>query len=251
MPCVFCGETNRKMSNEHVWPEWVRNLLPPKVLDDKYTYRFETDEGIVREVSFPLFELTVKDVCEDCNTGWMHRLEDAVKMILPGMLQGRGRVLHEGEQTKIAAWGIMKSLVTHRCFPQRQTAPQDHYRQVYELGDEQRPPDSPRIYTARAGWSDGKAPPGFYRLNGIVRTPPGETPDWDKRDGYMATFSVLNLVLQVFWAFDEDADFIFPSDVAPAIGQLWPSPKPFTWPPGPALTWRGIARAAGPETPKP
>jgi hypothetical protein len=27
-PCRFCGSTDRQITNEHVWPDWLHNYLP-------------------------------------------------------------------------------------------------------------------------------------------------------------------------------------------------------------------------------
>ena len=28
-PCRFCGATDRKITNEHIWPEWLEDFVPP------------------------------------------------------------------------------------------------------------------------------------------------------------------------------------------------------------------------------
>ena len=78
--CVFCRRPGQKMSKEHLWPEWVLNLLPGGFANRNVTYKMDDSHlGRIREIQLPLFQLTVKDVCEDCNTGWMHQLEDATR----------------------------------------------------------------------------------------------------------------------------------------------------------------------------
>jgi hypothetical protein len=28
-PCRFCGATDRQITKEHIWPDWLRDYLPP------------------------------------------------------------------------------------------------------------------------------------------------------------------------------------------------------------------------------
>jgi hypothetical protein len=162
MPCMFCGATDRKMSNEHLWPQWIRRLLPPEAQKQGVRYDFDTDAGRVRSFDTRLFELKVKDVCEPCNSGWMSEYETNVQHWATGMLQGRGRHLHETGQRSIAAWAALKCLVGQRLYPQREIIPADHYRAVYNLREAMRPPDGAQVFTARATWSAGTAQPGSF-----------------------------------------------------------------------------------------
>lgn len=223
MGCVFCGATDRKMSNEHIWPTWIRELLPESVANEVVTLHFtDSHLGHVRSFRQPLFQLTVKDVCEPCNTGWMISYETAVQPVITGMLQGHGRALHEG-QARIAAWATMKALLVQRTFPRRELVPDEHYGEVYATREARRPPSLTRVYTAKAGWSKGVASPGFFRLNGIGRAD-AVAAGSDAIHGYLATFSVLDLVVQVFRLHEPtDADFVHPSEVASSVSRIWPA----------------------------
>lgn len=245
MPCVFCGATTN-MSKEHVWPGWVRKLLPPEVLNRDYTYVYENTEGeFLRVPRQPIFQKRVRSVCQPCNSGWMSRREDAVKPYIEGMLVGRGRQLHTESQAAIATWGALKAFVAQRSFRQEDPygrIPQEDYRDLYETRDERQLPEPFTVYTAKAAWSDGAAAPGFFRLNGIARG----RKQRNHQDGYLLTFTALNLVVQVLRIFgDERAEFIHRPGLAPSIAQIWPTGESFTWPPGAALTKDGILALAG------
>jgi hypothetical protein len=237
MPCVFCGASDQKMSNEHLWPQWIRRLLPPDVQKRVIRYSVDTDAGRIRSFDTRLFELKVKDVCKSCNEGWMSLYESDVQHFATGMLQGNARQLHRGGQTAIAAWAVLKCLVGQRLYPNRKIIPEDHYRALYELRREKRPPDGAQVFTARASWSNGKAQPGFFRINGAGRLDTSGD-DQERLDGYLATLSVLNLVVQVFWPYDsEPGHFVErPERLLPCIRQIWPTGASFVWPPGPGLT---------------
>jgi hypothetical protein len=233
------------MSKEHVWPQWITRLLPGDTAREMVTLHFSTHERHVRSVPQRLFQLTVKDVCKPCNEGWMSRLEAAVKPIISGMLLGRGRVLHARGQTTLATWALLKMLVVQRTSASKDLMPPDHYRELYMLRDEQHPPPLARVYTARAGWSQDRADFAFYRLNAVqLRTTPPPQPD--QIDGYLATFSVLDLVVQIFRPFAEEGEWLHRPDLASSVAQLWPPLSSFTWPPGPALTQAGVQAISGP-----
>jgi hypothetical protein len=237
------------MSNEHLWPRWIGELVPPEVRDTPVSYTFETHKGEVRKFSTTLFELKVKDVCKPCNETWMSRYETNAQRWMTGMLQGRGRELHSTGQTQIAAWAVLKCLIGQRLYMDDPLVPAEHYKQIYDLRDDARPPPRPQVFTARAGWSQDAAPPGLFRVNGIgLRTDPS-FPEPESVRGYMATFSVMDVVLQVFWPYDSspDGNFEHPTGYLPSLRRIWPVSDSFTWPPGPTLTGVGIAGLAGPE----
>lgn len=249
--CVFCGSTENP-SGEHVWSKWVRNLLPDELKAEAFEYVFETSErGEFRRFPLPLFELTVKDVCEPCNVGWMGWLDTRVSEMAAGMLTGRGRMLHAGGQTLLAKWGAVKALIVQRTFPETERIPDEHYRELYELRDENRLPAFVKVYTAKLGWSQGRAEAGFYRLNGVKQLgEPDVTGDWDAIDGYLATFSVLDLVIQVFRTVDgRDAEFIHGQGIGRSVRRIWPPTESFVWPAGPVLTQAGLRAMSGPISP--
>jgi hypothetical protein len=105
--CVFCG-SDKKLSNEHVIPQWLGRLLPFR--------------GI-RQMSIPdtfipehrgdfknAATMQVGRICEDCNSGWMSALEVAAKPIIGEMVIGRGVLLTEDAQAIAAAWALKTSL---------------------------------------------------------------------------------------------------------------------------------------------
>lgn len=99
------------------------------------------------------------------------------------------------------------------------------------------------VYTAKAAWSEHRATsPGFFRLNGLIRGREKR----GKQDGYLLTFTVLDLVVQVLRVFeDERAEFIYGPSLAPSVARIWPPIDSFVWPPGPALTKAGVLALAG------
>ena len=93
------------MSKEHVAPQWIRKLFPD-IEDVDYQRAFQAAGGPVETHSRPgvPFDQTVRDFCEDCNTGWMAALEREVEPILTPLIQDEPRSLDAGSQERIATW---------------------------------------------------------------------------------------------------------------------------------------------------
>jgi hypothetical protein len=232
------------MSGEHVWPEWIWKLLPEEQRKEQLWYQWwDRTKNLIRRARFRLFDLTVKDICDQCNTQWMSALEDGAAFFASGMVQGRGRHLHERGQQVLATWIILKALVAARSFPRGVMAdfiPPDHYEALYALRSEQTPPSGVIVTTARVPWSLGQADYGFYHLNGIgVR---GVSADESERQGYIATFSVLDFVGQVVWPYDPAliGDWRYIKSLRNSVRQIWPVEGPFIWPPTPILNKSGL-----------
>ena len=110
MSCIFCGAEG-KMSREHVFPRWLEELFPDLGEVDylRRLVTFSTDEH--HERPGPSFDVVVKDVCRNCNHGWMGRLEGQARPILTPMLLDEPRLLTAVEQHIAATWAT-KTMLT-------------------------------------------------------------------------------------------------------------------------------------------
>ncbi len=249
--CIFCGRNDQKMSNEHVWPEWLDNLLPPGVAEKDHTYSFEDAErGEYRRLQgMPPHNVKVRDVCRPCNEGWMNQAEEAARPIISRMVGAqRETELHAIEQAKLAFWGVMKGLVAVRVGGESKltrAALVDDYHDLYACKESRMPPDGFLVHIARAAWSVKRAPAGYFRLSGINR----QEGEGDKFDGYALVFSALDLVVIILRVFGVKPTRFIPFDderFADAIRRVWPiEPAGVTWPPEKALTWEGLEVFSG------
>lgn len=232
------------MTREHIWPDWARELVPKEVAERQEHHAFRDGElGLIRSFDQQLFRQRVRDVCFDCNSGWMSRCEEEMKELASGLLVGRRRLLYPSQQLLVARWGLLKALICQRSFPQNDL-PIEHYRELYEARDCEALPAAVSVTTARVAWSAGQAPPLFYRLNMIALG--GRPSERGDADGYLITFSMLDLVIQVLRLYnDETSQFRHPSDLAAQVRSIWPTSKRFIWPPGAALTNEGLEALSG------
>lgn len=99
--CVFCG--SRVNSNEDVWPKWLLKLLRTSA-NEKVPIKTRWFQQPPKEWLTADSALKVKNVCSECNNGWMSQLESEAKPVLSPMILGGAVTLTATQQQKIAAW---------------------------------------------------------------------------------------------------------------------------------------------------
>jgi hypothetical protein len=249
--CVFCGATDQKMSKEHVWPEWVRHLLPPNASEGGHTYSFaDVERGEFRRLRhLPPHAIKVRDVCEPCNNGWMNGAEVAVRPLASQMMDGSPIEFRRAEQTELAFWGAMKALVAGRAMRSSsflKLIPAEDYQAICEGGETRTPPSGFLVYLAKSAWSVGHAPAGFFRFSGLSRE---GSEEGDEFDGYALVFTMLDLVIVVIRVFLTEPTRYIPFDderFAAFLARVCPmTPEGVTWPPDAAFTAQGLEALSG------
>jgi len=76
--CVFCGTTTAKITNEHVFADWISEPFRHEPVG---TAEMVESDGSTRAFPAVPFQQKVRVVCKPCNEGWMSSLED---FTLPG-----------------------------------------------------------------------------------------------------------------------------------------------------------------------
>ncbi len=156
--CIFCGDEAGKLTNEHVWPQWLRKYPayedvrrqqgPRPAWDD---FEIITDEeGRFVNVSKPrpghvpiLPEVKVKVVCATCNNGWMSRLENDAQSLLQRLMADERFDLSEPEQELLALWTTKTMLLYSKCRELIHQPFGDHeFRSFTRLGSHRTTPSS-------------------------------------------------------------------------------------------------------------
>jgi hypothetical protein len=110
--CIFCGETEAKITREHIWADWLTSYVTKDLLN------YEAGKITVNLPGLPSSESSrliggdpksrrVKCVCVHCNTGWMREIQDQAKPIIVPMLKGEALTLYAKQRNIIAAWIAM------------------------------------------------------------------------------------------------------------------------------------------------
>lgn len=123
--CDFCGKPG--LTREEIWAKWLQRILPkPEGYDGYHNWHLTgrgdlTVKGLQGDTIPYAVKNTkrtghtrtrkLKNVCGDCNNGWMSRLQSAVKPRLEPIVHGGWRELGPGDQKILATWAVMFTMV--------------------------------------------------------------------------------------------------------------------------------------------
>lgn len=130
--CPFCQRTGVKRSKEHILPRHLKDKIethdgPVRVLSDS----LETGE-ILREyiTDHSPLDMTIREVCIDCNNGWMSRIESDLDEILVRIASGEHLSLDRDESEVLRFWAAKTALVI--TLREKGLEKSDHFFQMYE-----------------------------------------------------------------------------------------------------------------------
>ena len=105
--CLFCSASANSL--EDAWPQWITNQFK-----GSRPAAVQAERAGVTLPSWNVHKPTLKIrcVCEQCNNGWMSRLEGRVQPFLQPLLIGASGALDMVGQTTIATWAVVT--VVHR-----------------------------------------------------------------------------------------------------------------------------------------
>jgi hypothetical protein len=94
--CIFCESTG--VTKEHIWSDWLGELIPRRESHDQGTAAFDFDRRtkefrLQQPMSFEkkrgcLSQRKVRKVCLNCNNGWMSRAVDTAKPVVEKLTRG-------------------------------------------------------------------------------------------------------------------------------------------------------------------
>lgn len=199
--CVFCGRG--PLTNEHVWPQWIRKGLFPHLHTSRNVVT--TDQDVDRDYPAPAFDTKVGDVCgttkrtsgDRCNNGWMSRLETSVKDVLGPMIRGETQVLSPDIQVRIASWALKTAMMFDLTHPENEIIPRSHFVEFYS---KQNPPGSCVMWLARVTPSGPISSYHYYLLSTDRRlSKPGLS---DSPMVYLITLRIEHLAIQIYGLHD-------------------------------------------------
>ena len=89
--CIFCG-IPRKLTKEHVWPQWLRKHLPlapgVKRLDFHHNHQGRQQQVRFEPRSGDYGSMKLEVVCKACNGGWMSSLQMEAIPALSELVKG-------------------------------------------------------------------------------------------------------------------------------------------------------------------
>lgn len=221
--CWWCDQgpsPDNPLTKEHIIARWIAEPLDGDgVLDHAFRESGARQDTRSWQAWEPSFK--VRDVCSECNSGWMSRLEVAAKRRLPAFMRRKpGLRINYKNAPVLARWAAKTALMFQAAEPaENRVVPPEHFPLLREA--EVVPPVM-RVWIgaveARGVWS--------HAFGGTFNLP-----------GRRAPFYTVLLTL------DKVAFMVMGSDEEEALAQvqlgylangwtpLWPLPMPAPWPP--------------------
>lgn len=110
--CIFCG--GRGLSKQHILPDWMSKVFPERhnFHSLKTTYPYDVNESPTYKISQgPLGSKKRRNVCTECNVGWMSTLEQLAKPFLVNLISRKETTFDYGSKTTLSAWVVMTHIM--------------------------------------------------------------------------------------------------------------------------------------------
>jgi hypothetical protein len=200
--CLFCEARGPAvLTNEHVNPQWLLERL--ELPNDDQLFQgvasSTTGELVDQPRIHSTFSFVQGRVCDDCNSGWMSRLETAAQPLLNLLMdQARSvRSLSVPEAAVVGKWAVKTAYLHSWTVPLKQPVSVGHLRELN--GDSGQPVRGVGVFAMQSQYTkpSGYVQSGFWpQLAGVEVTPNGETP----ADAYKIGLQYRSLYLLVaFW----------------------------------------------------
>jgi hypothetical protein len=140
--CLFCDANGAGvLTNEHVVPQWLlRHLdLPADDMLFQGVASSATEALVEAPRIHSSFNFVQGQICEECNTGWMSRLEGVAKPILVPLIENE-RVIQSllpEEAEIVGKWAVKTAYMHSWTSPLKRPVQLDHLKAL--LGDDGRP----------------------------------------------------------------------------------------------------------------
>ena len=238
--CVFCGRRG-KLTGEHVLGDWLSRTgldLEPVPHGAGPLNRLGRGLGVRAP-----FRQKVRDVCGDCNHGWMSHLEATAQRILTPFILGKPGQIEPNDQGAIAAW-VEKTALTAMLVSSAEErdrgfgVPASEYRELHALRDKPRPLPASQFWIGRyegvRGWAV-RVTPLATRVDGL--------PEPDRPQGYAMAIVLGRLLLHGVRFTTQSLQVHVSTRLK--LPQLCPSEARIAWPRGTALNDAGFLDFAG------
>jgi hypothetical protein len=244
--CIFCGkggEPGNRMSDEHLWSDWMGQYFNRTPGDEYYEFktnvqakqRFKSDPSFLKVKQGSANTKKFHVVCSKCNREWMSEYENAVIPILTPMLLGQKIALDEQMRRRLVAWLVLKLLVAeHHAQADHPADPIFSEQHRTDFMDNGTIPDGIRIWVAKCG--RGNWVSAFYRQSiGMTASTKPELSAGVDRSSKTVQSVTWGIGMALFHISATTDPTVYPGlDLfgVGAIRRLWPlRDRDMTWPP--------------------
>jgi hypothetical protein len=157
--CFFCGPTESKLTEEHVWPLWVSELLRGRYGSDHFIHVRSTGNDTTGLWKSPDLKVTTKTVCDKCNNNWLSAFEnnEVRPLATPLILGEQTDLITPDDQWKLAAWAFKMTLLLEIAMPPAERSP-DFYTADERLQFRQTTVSNEHIRVFLANYKYGRHP---------------------------------------------------------------------------------------------
>jgi hypothetical protein len=224
--CIFCG--NGPPSLEHMLPGWTGKYLPAE--EGKFvewsgpipTRNVDTGE-IVKlppvahsdfqfERRYDVADLQLYGPCEDCNNGWMSRIEVEAEPVLAPILRDEPHTISVADQAILAKWATLRAIVSQLSYLDRAIYSPARCRQFMMQPGRFA---TSRIFIGRSSHRTGR---NFFCSPYLMQDAAGIEPK--VRVALYSVFQFGPLVIVVFYGAEP------PNSTAPEVVDIVPFPPP-------------------------
>lgn len=244
--CVFCGATDRKITNEHMWARWLRDHIegghgPPQEHFRIHGTRDGETVVLDRWSAIPI-DRKISGPCRPCNNGWMSRNETDAKPLLIPMLQGESVSLDTEARAILARWATLRILVAQLGHPpdRRRAIPAHRYRDFYAR---QALPIGAQIWAAHYNGL-GDWPTSYHHVE--LHSSPFGRPAPATPNAYFTAFSIGHAAF-VYWGHEIENGPVIGrlGGLATYLVPIWPlDDSTVNWPPHGMLGADGLQAVA-------
>jgi len=215
--CAFCPAPAN--SREHLWPDWLNEILPGS---KRFTMRDENKE-IIGDWVKPKLDWKAKVVCERCNNEWMSELENVhAKPSLTDLILGKQDVPVDRTRANSIALFAFKTAVVFNHL-RRGGAPFFERSARHEFRNSLTIPFNVDM------WLTGFAPSGSGFAQTVYHD--GKIPPDKTLEMYVCTYAIQHLVIQIVGYKELGIHQVVSKNQFQAI-PFWPEIQDaFVWPP--------------------
>ena len=133
--CIFCG--GYAISNEHIWPAWLKKHLPhifkrhPMTKHITTLWHGDTYNTKTTQRPGPPRTHKLKVTCRKCNNEWISHIDNKVKDIFLRLVDGQWDSLNQDDRIHLAAWATRFTMVYEFAHKETVSVPQEERDYFY------------------------------------------------------------------------------------------------------------------------
>jgi len=189
--CIFCG--NSKLCKEHIFAQWLLKELD--IYDKNVSMTHASPIGMtISNRQHPFSKLVNGLVCEECNNGWMSRLESACQhhiinlMNMAEIKEELGFI--QGHYDTLARWAFKNVVLLNMATNYRQLVPKNHYTTLYSGS-------IPKNVFIDLSYCRNNSIIEWRQSPGILTIKDASIPFNPTRESYVITFQIKKLLIKV------------------------------------------------------